>query len=134
MLKKLLKEDNKLYLIILATIIITRLGVFLIPEVDIKMGSIIIHHFWFGIIFFLIGLLIMVKYKKTKMLFLGVGFGLIIDQLIFMVLGGGKDLEYWAFFPVLGTVILLVLLFLFKDRILAWELKHGLNLKKYFVK
>ena len=132
LLKAMLKDNNELYLVILATVIITRLGIILLPEIDVKVGGMIIHHFWFGLIFFLIGLLIAVRLRRTKLLFLGVGFGLFLDELIFMILGGGNDREYWAILSSLGTITLLILLFFFKDRMFTWELKHGLNFKKYF--
>ena len=54
----------------------------------------------------IISLIIPKQKVYPKILLYGIGVGLIIDQLIFMILGAGKDKEYWALPSLLGTIII----------------------------
>lgn len=105
------------YLILIATILITRISIIIVPEVNIKFLDIVIHHFWFGVILMIIGLIIPKQKVYPKILLYGIGAGLIIDQLIFMILGAGKDKEYWALPSLLGTIIIALVIYPIRTKV-----------------
>ncbi len=115
------------YLILIATILIVRISIIIVPEVDIKFLDIVIHHFWFGIILMIIGLVIPKQKVYPKIFLYGIGAGLIIDQLIFMILGAGKDKEYWALPSLLGTIIIALVIYPIRTKITNFLLK-GANI------
>lgn len=107
---------------IVLTIIITRISIILVPEVDIIIFNVVIHHIWFGVIIVLLGLFIPKKNVSAKILFYGVGLGLALDQVVFTLLGSGKDAEYWAWPSSLGTILLTILFFPFRKKVLNFLL------------
>jgi len=112
-----MKRENLFYLILIATILITRISIIIVPEVNIKFLDIVIHHFWFGVILMIIGLIIPKQKVYPKILLYGIGAGLIIDQLIFMILGAGKDKEYWALPSLLGTIIIALVIYPIRTKV-----------------
>jgi peptidoglycan/LPS O-acetylase OafA/YrhL len=120
----MIKKENIFYILLILTIIVTRLSVFLIPEVDINLFGFIVHHFWFGVILVLIGLVVPKKYDWAKIVFYAIGLGLIVDQLVFIILGAGKDAQYWALPSLLGTIILTLIILPFRAKISNWLLKY----------
>jgi len=82
-----------------------------VPEVDVKFFKVIVHHFWFGVILAIAGFVIPKQKIFPKILLYGIGIGLIVDQLIFMILGAGNDKEYWALPSLLGMIILVSILY-----------------------
>ena len=118
-----MKRENLFYLILIITILITRSSIIIVPEVDIKYLDIIIHHFWFGVVLLIIGLIIPKQNVYPKILLYGIGAGLIIDQLIFMILGAGKDKEYWALPSLLGTLIIALIIYPIRTKATNFLLK-----------
>ena len=108
------KKSNLFYILCILTIAIIRLFVLIFPERHIIIDGIIIHHFWFGVAALLISFLISARYK---ILIFSVGFGLIIDQLIFMLLGGGLNKEYWALPSAIGMILLLIMTYFIRNKI-----------------
>ena len=110
---------NELFLIILTTVLTIRLGVKLIPDKDLKLFGIIIHHFWIGVLLVLIGwLLPNIAYISVSIF--GIGLGLIADHLIYMILGAGGDEEYWAKGSLIGAVFTLLVIFIFRTQIYSF--------------
>ena len=118
-----MKRENLFYLVLIATILIARISIIIVPEVDIKFLDIVIHHFWFGVILMIIGLIIPKQKVYPKILLYGIGAGLIIDQLIFMILGAGKDKEYWALPSLLGTIIIALVIYPIRTKVTNFLLK-----------
>ncbi len=110
-----MKRCDLFYVVFVLTILITRVLVWLVPEGDIIFGSFVVHHFWFGIVLFVIGLI----FVKGRVWFYGVGLGLIADQLVFMILGAGKDAEYWALLSVLSMVIIAAIVYLIRENLIS---------------
>jgi len=95
-----------------------RLFVYLVPEVDIIFFGIVIHHFWFGLILSLMIFLLPTRLRVIKIILLALGLGLMIDQIIFLLLGGGKDREYWAFPSLFGAVIVTIAIYFYREKLL----------------
>ena len=118
-----MKRENLFYLILIVTILITRISIIIVPEVDMKFLDIVIHHFWFGVVLMIVGLIIPKQKVYPKILLYGIGAGLIIDQLIFMILGAGKDKEYWALPSFLGMIIIALVIYPIRTKITNFLLK-----------
>ncbi len=118
-----MKRENLFYLIMILTILIARISIIIVPEVDMKFLDIVIHHFWFGVVLMIVGLLIPKQKFYLKILLYGIGAGLILDQLIFIILGAGKDKEYWALPSLLGMIIIALVIYLIRRRLTNFLLK-----------
>ncbi len=119
-----MKNENRFYLIIVLTILIMRLSkLIFLQNIHFSINGIIIHHFWFGLVLLLIGFFIPKKKKIAKILLSGIGLGLVIDESIFMILGGGLDREYWKLPSVIGAVLVAIIVYPFRKRIEEFLLK-----------
>ena len=115
------------YLVFVLTILITRISIIIVPEVDIKLMDVVIHHFWFGVILMIFGLIIPKQNINPKILLYGIGAGLIIDQLVFMILGAGKDKEYWALPSLLSTIIITLVIYPIRIKVTNFLLRGTKN-------
>lgn len=123
-----MKRENLFYLIFVLTILIVRISVITMPEFHIIFSDMLIHHFWFGIILLLVGL-IMPKNKEYPKIFLyGIGAGLIIDQLVFMILGAGRNKEYWALPSLLGAIIITFIIFPIRQKLTNFLLQKSIKI------
>lgn len=94
-----------------------RLGVWLIPEVDIKLFRTVIHHFWFGVFFIFLSFPFSAVNHLLGIVTLGVGLGFAADELVFMLRGGGRDKQYWTMPSVIGSAVLLLAIFYFQTNL-----------------
>ena len=97
------------------TMVSIRLGVWFIPEVDIKVFRATIHHFWFGVILCAVSIPLSSFSHIFGVLVLGVGLGLAADELVFMLRGAGRDKQYWQMPSVLGSIAVLVVILYFQN-------------------
>ena len=118
-----MKRENLFYLVLILTILITRISIIIVPEVDIILFNIIIHHFWFGVPLIFLAFVIPKQKTYPKIFLYGIGVGLMIDQLIFMILGGGKDKEYWTLTSLLGTMIIILIIYPIRTKVINFLLK-----------
>ncbi|OGG61026.1 hypothetical protein A3C86_04180 [Candidatus Kaiserbacteria bacterium RIFCSPHIGHO2_02_FULL_49_16] len=114
-----MKNEDLFFLAFFLTILAVRLSVVIVPEVDILFNNIIIHHFWFGLIIAGISFLF-TKHTLCTLLLLAVGTGLMMDELIFVLLGAGHDKEYWSIPSLLGVFIGVLAAFLLRRKIVAF--------------
>ncbi|MBI4146402.1 hypothetical protein HY489_03635 [Candidatus Woesearchaeota archaeon] len=99
------------FIICALTILLIRIGVFLIPEKDLAIAGIIVHHFWIGIV------LILLSAFLRNILIFPIGLGLATDQLIFIIMGAGKDAQYWSTPSIIGAIFGLIMIFLFRKEL-----------------
>jgi hypothetical protein len=118
MISSKMKKENLLLLIVTATVILTRAAVLIVPEKDLTFQGITIHHFWFGFPLIIASLILPKKYLPAKIFTLAIGLGLIIDQLIFILLGAGKDKEYWSIISTVSPIILLIVVYQLKNKLI----------------
>lgn len=114
-----MKKENLFYIAYILTILVIRIGVFLFPQRKIIIDGTIIHHFWIGVILVLIFLIIPKIYNSFRMILFSIGLGIITDELIFMILGGGTVQEYWSIYSVSGTIILAAITFVIRKEIVC---------------
>ena len=72
------------------------------PEISTIVMRWQIHHFWVGLGMIVIGL--QLSYN-TKIPIVAIGLGLIIDELAFIMLGGGGYEQYWSASSLTGLII-----------------------------
>ena len=119
-----MKKENLFYLIVVLTILAIRLSkFFFLQNVHLIVSGIVIHHFWIGFVSLIFGFLIPKKMKISKILLYAIGMGLIIDELVFMVFGGGLDIDYWKLQSVIGAVFIATIIFPFRKKIEEFLLK-----------
>jgi len=88
----------------------------LIPGVDIRIKKISIHHFWIGLALF-IGIYFLPLGQTLSLVGLAIGLGLIIDEFTFIILGGGSDKEYQSVPSLLGTLVIVGVIYFFREKI-----------------
>lgn len=105
------------FIIILVTVLVVRISVLLVPNKDLKLFGVIIHHFWIGVVLVLVGWFIQIDNIHISSLVLGIGLGLIADHFVYMIFGAGGDKEYWSKISLGGAVTMLIILFLFRTEL-----------------
>ena len=121
-----MKNENLFFLVIVFTVIVIRVSVFIIPEIDVRFLGIVVHHFWFGIFPITAGFLLSKKCEYCKLFLYGIGAGLMIDEMLFMILGGGSDEEYWTIFSSIGTIVIIVLILPVRAHLLNFLLRTSI--------
>lgn len=111
-----MNNEDYFYLLVVFAVLFERFLVFIYPS-HLIIGGLLIHHFWVGLLSGVIGLLVSSKYSILKFLLLGVGLGLLFDELVFLLFGGGSFSEYWSNYSVIGVIFLLVILFCFRRKV-----------------
>ncbi len=111
-------NDTLLFIISFVTMVGIRLFIWLIPEKDIKIFGRVIHHFWFGTVFVVLAYLISYRNILATIIMLGIGLSLMGDELMFMLLGGGHDREYWGLVSIIGAILSLIVIFYFRTKLL----------------
>ena len=103
-------------------IIISRVYVFLIPEVSFLLFGYEIHHLFIGtmlLLFLIITVIVFYGLKLNKKLFhlllmsIGIGIGLIIDEFFFLITGGITNNDYWNCNTLKGLFLFLISFSLF---------------------
>jgi hypothetical protein len=113
-----MKKGNIFYLIFILTILAIRTWVFFFPQKKLIINGMAIHHFWIGAIIILSVLLLLNNYNRLKSILFPIGLGLTADELTFIVLGGGTVRNYWSAYSVFGTLIILIVIFLTRKKIM----------------
>lgn len=107
-----------LYFIIslLATLLITRILLFVSPAVNIYVFEYNIHHIYVGAIILILVSMVTLFDITASFLFIfsGIGSAFIIDELVYLIATDGSDLSYLSNFSLVGaiffTVVVLIIL------------------------
>ncbi|MEK6835248.1 MAG: hypothetical protein AABX61_03235 [Nanoarchaeota archaeon] len=114
-----MKKENFFYLIIILTILIARLSVIIFPNKSLYINGIHIHHLWYGVILILVAVFLK-NYKEVKFYCHAIGIGLITDELVFIVVLGGEINLYFNTISILGMIILLLIIYQFRKKIIKF--------------
>jgi hypothetical protein len=120
-----LKESTAFILTFLLTILLIRLVLYLHPFDVIYHGK-ELHHFWFGLLFFISGLIIINKRKYLKIFLLGVGLGALVDELLLILMKLSSDI-YWSGIYIIEIIILSILIIYYRENILKFLMKVKRN-------
>lgn len=104
--------SNYFFLAFIITIIITRLFLFLNPIPAPTIGKFRTHHYMFGILGIIVGLL------THWLVVYAIGWGLFIDELTYLLMRGKNHQDNYSKVSLFGTLIFVILVFLLKDYLL----------------
>lgn len=111
------KKENLFYFIFLVTILLLRGWIIVTPEVDVYFFGVLIHHFWCGVVLLLIAFIIPGERRLIRMFLFAIGLGVAVDEFVFILLGAGREEEYWALPASLGTIALVIFIFSMKKKL-----------------
>jgi VanZ family protein len=117
-----MKKENIFYLLFLATILAIRTWVFFFPQRKLIIDGTTIHHFWTGLLLALVAILLSrscTSCTKLSLILFSVGSGLVADESIYIALGGRTVSEYWAISSVIGAIVMAVVVFLARKKLVA---------------
>lgn len=100
--------ENRFFIIFFVTIAVTRAFLFLFPISSPTIGKFRVHHYMYGILGILIGLLF------QSLIVYAVGFGLFVDELTFLLMGGKTHEDNYSRISLFGTLFFVVLVFILR--------------------
>ena len=100
---------NQFFLIFLATVIITRIFLFLYPIPAPTIRKFRIHHYMYGILGILIGLLF------KSLIFYAIGLGLFIDELTYLLIRGKNHEHNYSKVSLIGTLFFVIVVFILRN-------------------
>ena len=106
-----MQPENTFFFIFLITILITRIFLYFKPKPSPTIKRLRLHHYMYGIIILIIGLLL------DNLASYAIGLGLFIDELTFLFIGGKNHEDNYSNKSLVGTLILVIIVFFFRDQI-----------------
>jgi len=107
-----MSQGSVFFLIVLITVLTVRTALYIRPMSGPTLAGVRIHHYVYGLIAIGIGLLL------DSLIVYGIGFGLFIDELAFLLLRGKTHEDNYSKLSLIGTAFFLLLTFLFRDYLL----------------
>lgn len=110
-----MQPSDYLFIIVLITVIATRLWLFLRPTASPRLQGFKLHHYMYGVV------LVGISFLFSNLLIYGISFGLIIDELPLFIWYKNNDFhwkEYNSIYARVGIFVCLIILFLFKKQFL----------------
>lgn len=104
--------DDYFFTIFLATVAITRLLIFIFPIPAPTFGKFRIHHYMYGLIGILMGIVF------HSVLIYAIGFGLFVDELTYLLIGGKNHKDNYSKVSLLGTLFFVIIVFVFREYLL----------------
>jgi len=101
--------NNYFFLIFLATIIITRLFIFIYPIPAPTFIKFRIHHYMYGVAGLLIGIMF------HSILIYAIGLGLFVDELTYLLIQGKNHKDNYSKISLLGTLFFVAIVFIFRN-------------------
>ena len=96
---------TQFFLIFVVTIAATRIGLYLYPIPGPTIGDIRIHHYVYGVLLTIVGLV------TKSMPVYAVGIGLFVDELTYVMMGGKTHQDNYSRISLLGTLLFVVVVF-----------------------
>ena len=100
---------NYFFSIFILTIIITRVVIFLYPIPSPTIKKCRIHHYMYGILGIIIGLLI------NSIVLYAIGLGLFVDELTFILKRGKTHKDNYSKISIIGTLMFIIIVFLLRS-------------------
>src|SRR3989344_6986669 len=101
-----MESKNYFFVIFFLTILITRIFLFLMPISGPAVGGFRFHHWMFGLMLIVLGLIVSV------LALFALGWGLFIDELTFVLIRGDSHAENYSLVSLLGTLSFVIVIFL----------------------
>ncbi len=119
-----MKKENLFFLVLLLAILAVRIALFVLPESHLRIGGVVIHHFWIGVLLLIASLLFLKRFERIKFFSTAIAVGWIVDEAVYLLFGGGLRKEYFQLPSVLGMLLLLPVVYFFRARILKVLIKR----------
>lgn len=100
--------SNQPFLIFFVTILIVRIFVFLKPIPSPTIKGFRTHHYMYGIILILAGIIF------NSMIVYAIGLGLFVDELTYILIGGKTHKDNYSKTSLFGTLLFTILVFIFR--------------------
>ncbi|OGN25406.1 MAG: hypothetical protein A2925_00015 [Candidatus Yanofskybacteria bacterium RIFCSPLOWO2_01_FULL_44_22] len=100
--------SNYFFLIFLATIIITRLFIFIYPISAPTFGKFRTHHYMYGLVGIFAGL------SFHSIMIYAIGLGLFVDELTYLLIRGKNHKDNYSKISLLGTLFFAIIVFIFR--------------------
>lgn len=97
------------FLIFLATVIVTRLFVFIYPVPSLTLMKFRIHHYMYGILGVILGLVF------NSIIVYAIGLGLFIDELTYILMRGKTHEDNYSKISLIGTICFIVIVFILRE-------------------
>ncbi len=104
--------SNYFFPIFLATIIITRVFIFVYPIPAPTFGKFRTHHYMYGLVCILVGL-----FFHSIMIY-AIGLGLFVDELTYLLMRGKNHKDNYSKISLLGTLFFVIIVFIFEKYLL----------------
>ena len=101
--------SNYFFLIFLATVVITRLFIFVFPIPAPTFGKFRINHYMYGLIGIFAGL------TFNSVMIYAIGIGLFVDELTYLLIGGKNHKDNYSKISLFGTLFFVILVFIFRN-------------------
>ena len=101
--------SNYFFLVFVVTVIIVRLFLFLYPFSAPTIKGFRIHHYMYGIIGIIIGLII------HSINLSAIGLGLLVDELTYIIIRGKDHKDNYSIVSLFGTLLFVIAVFVFRD-------------------
>lgn len=109
-----MESHTQLFIIVFATVLMTRLWLFLKPISSPRFQNFKLHHYMYGLV--LVGISIIF----SSLVIYAIGLGLILDELPLFIRYKNNDFhwkEYNSNYSRIGAIVCLALLFIFRNYI-----------------
>ena len=110
----IMNVNNYFFLIFFLTVIVTRLLLYLKPLPSPTIKGFRLHHYMFGVVLIPVAILL-----NTLELY-AVGFGLFMDELTYLLIGGKNHRDNYSISSLVGTVLFVILVFIFREKFLTF--------------
>jgi hypothetical protein len=101
--------SNYFFIIFLSTVLIIRLFLFVRPISSPTISGFRIHHYMYGVVGIVIGLLV------HFILVYAIGLGLFIDELTYLIIRGKNHADNYSRISLFGTLVFVIIVFIFKS-------------------
>ncbi|MES3031691.1 MAG: hypothetical protein V4699_00400 [Patescibacteria group bacterium] len=105
---------NSFFIIFLSTVLITRFFLFIKPTPSPIVGNFRVHHYMYGIIGIVIGLLI------HSVFVYAIGLGLFIDELTYLIIKGKDHKDNYSKVSLFGTLIFVIIVYFLRDYLILF--------------
>lgn len=109
--------DHIFFFVFLITIILTRIVLYFHPTSSPTFVKFRLHHYMYGIVLIIFGLIF------HKLLLYGIGWGLFIDELTYLLIRGKTHADNYSTASLIGTIIFMIIIFILKSNLVSIFLK-----------
>lgn len=100
---------NTFFLIFIITIFVVRIFLFIKPTASPTISRLRLHHYMYGLICIIIGLLL-----HWRVIY-AIGLGLFVDELTYILIGGKTHKDNYSKISLIGTVFFIIIVFMLRN-------------------